>query len=72
MFFRKKDPLAYLDVAYTPVAHRSSLLRRALKVIINYLLLTGVVFAVLLLGANFSAYSQILMNYIDPESAERS
>lgn len=70
LFFRKKDPLDCLDthISY----HKQNFIIRSIRSLINYLLLTWAVFIVLLLGANFSAYSQILMNYIDPESAERS
>lgn len=72
MFFKKeKDPLACLDT--TPrISDESNFIVRALRTLISYTLLTGWVFVVLLLGVNFSAYSQVLINYLNPSQAEQS
>ncbi len=68
------DPLAEMEsaISVTPVAapRKSSAIRDSLAFVVRYFAVSGTVFAVLLVGANLSAYSTIAWNWISPESVK--
>lgn len=63
----KYDPL----FAYESAQKRTSFLKsfqRTCSFLISYLLLSGSIFLVLLVGLNYSAYSKVIINWVDPNA----
>ena len=78
MFFhtKKHDPLEILDMSqeipqFVPQKKGISIIS-LIKNLFSYLFLTAWVFLILQFGANFPAYSQIIINYFDPTYSERT
>lgn len=70
------DPLEILDMSqeipqFVPQKKGISILS-LIKNLFSYLFLTAWVFLILQFGANFPAYSQIIVNYFDPTFSERT
>ncbi len=62
------DPLLqYEQVAHTNTPKKSNIVFRGIKFVSIYLTLTGVIFATLMGLLNFSAYSAMLTNWVNPD-----
>lgn len=65
------DPLLQYEHTLKHQAHTHSWLHRTIKLISIYLLLTGGIFALLMGVMNFSAYSAVISNWVDPDALTR-
>ena len=62
------DPLLqYEQVAHTHMPKRSNIVYRGLKFVSLYFVLTGGIFALLMWLLNFSAYSAMVTNWVNPD-----
>lgn len=67
------DPLSSVEnvMEITPVTPpKRSAIRDSLAFVVRYFAVSGTVFAVLLVGANLSAYTTIVLDWVSPESVK--
>lgn len=67
MYTNNNDPLAAYERAHRQSGFLHSF-KRTCTFVISYLLLSGAIFTVLLVGLNYTAYSSRIINWVNPDS----
>lgn len=67
MYTNNNDPLALYERHEKQKSFLDSF-KRTCTFLVSYLLLSGSIFTVLLVGLNYSAYSKVILNWVNPEA----